>query len=428
MPLSDTSVRQAKPADKEYTMADGLGLSLLVRPNGKHWVFRYTYQGTRKKMFLGTYPEVPLKQARIKRDEARATLENGGDPNAPVQGTIEAVPELKLFKDVAQEWVAFRSPRLTQGRQGSAAQAQRYLGKDILPMLGERPIVEIKRKDVLAVIRRVETRGALNVAEKVRTWLHQIFRFAILHDYVEVNPATDLDMLAAEQPPVKHNPHLDLTELGEFVRDMRNYRGSLLIGLGVQLLLLTGVRTIELRSATHDQFDLKKGIWTIPASRVKQLRKLAKLKGSDVPDYLVPLSTQAIEIVKQIRTFTHQYELLLPGRNDPTKTISENTLNTAIKRMGYEGKLTGHGIRGSLSTALYELEYPGNWIEAQLSHADENKSRDAYNHALYVEQRRGMMQNWADLLDWLAKQTQPFDPATIARYQPASSERSSQTA
>ena len=424
MPLSDTSVRQAKPADKEYTLADGLGLSLLVRPTSKHWVFRYTYQGTRKKMFLGTYPEVPLKQARLKRDEARAALENGGDPNAPVEGTTEVVPEQKLFRDVAQEWVEFRSPRLTQGRQGSAAQAKRYLGKDILPMLGERPIQEIKRRDVLEVIRRVEARGALNVAEKVRTWLHQIFRFAILHDYVDVNPATDLDMLAAEQPPVKHNPHLKLSELGQFVRDIRCYQGSMLVGLGVQLLLLTGVRTIELRSATHDQFDLKKGIWTIPASRVKQLRKLAKLKGSDIPDYLVPLSKQATEVVRQIQAITQGYALLLPGRNDPTKTISENTLNVGIKRMGYEGKLTGHGIRGTLSTALYELEYPGNWIEAQLSHADENKARDAYNHALYVEQRKAMMQTWADLLDTLAKQTGPFDAATMPRYQMPSSERS----
>lgn len=424
MPLSDTSVRQAKPAAKEYTMADGLGLSLLVRPNGKHWVFRYTYQGGRKKMFMGGYPEVSLKQARIKRDEARATLENGGDPNTPVEGTIEVAPQLKLFKEVADEWVEFRSPRLTQGRQGSAAQAKRYLEKDILPLLGERPIEQIKRAEVLAVIRRVEQRGALNVAEKIRTWLHQIFRFAILHDYVEMNPATDLDMLAAEQPPVKHNPHLELSELGQFVRDMRSYRGSKLVGLGVQMLLLTGVRTIELRSATHDQFDLEKGVWTIPAQRVKQLRKLTKAKGSDIPDYLVPLSRQAIAIIKEIRTYTHQYALLIPGRNDQAKTISENTLNTAIKRMGYEGRLTGHGIRGTLSTALYELEYPGNWIESQLSHADENKTRDAYNHALYVEQRRAMMQGWADLMDWLATRTEPLDPLTIPRYQPNSSEHS----
>lgn len=426
MPLSDTSVRQAKPADKEYTMADGLGLSLLVRPNGKHWVFRYTFQGSRKKMFLGTYPEVPLKVARQKRDEARSLLEEGGDPNTPVEGTTEVVPQKLLLEDVAKEWVAFRSPRLTQGRKGSAAQAVRYLEKDILPYLGKRPIKEISRKDVLEVIRRVEARGALHVAEKVRTWLHQLFRFAVLHEYADSNPATDLDMLAAEQPPVKHNPHLSLSELGQFMRDLRGYRGSVFVRLGLELLLLTGVRTIELRSATNDQFDLKKGIWAIPANQVKQLRKLTRLD-TKVPDYLVPLSKRAIEIVRQIQEMTMQYKLLIPGRNDPDKLISENTFNVAIKRMGYEGKLTGHGLRGTMSTALYELEYPGIWIEAQLSHSDDNKVRASYNHAQFVEQRRAMMQDWSDLLDHLAKQTTPLDPATIPRFRSLSTERSSQT-
>lgn len=420
MALSDTAVRQAKPADKEYTLADGLGLSLLVRPNGKHWVFRYTYGGTRKKLFMGTYPEVPLKLARQRRDQAREQLAEGTDPKDQRmdEGTTEVVPEVLLFKQVANEWNDFRTPRLTQGRQGSAAQAKRYLDKDILPMLGEMPIAEVRRSDVLRVIRAIEARGAHNVAEKVRTWLHQIFRFAIVHDYVEINPATDLDVVAAKAPPVKHNPWLKCEELGQFIRDLRAYKGSLFAQKGIELLLLTGVRTAEVRYATHDQFDLKKGVWTIPAGSVKQLRKLVDKEGTDVPDYLVPLSKQAIEVVKQIQEFTKGYSLLLPGRNDHRKPLSENTLNVGIKRLGYEGRLTGHGIRGTLSTALYEMDYPSPWVEAQLSHADENKVRGSYNHALYVEQRRGMMQVWADYLDQLAATTQAYDPQAMPRYQP----------
>jgi len=430
MPLSDTAIRQAKPAAKEYTLSDGLGLVILIRPNGsKHWVFRYSFANGRPKMFFGAYPEVSLKNARLMRDQAREQLALGVDPKAAAEAEskaaeaeIEAAAGVVLFKQVAKEWLDFRSPRLTQGRKGSAAQARRYFEKDVLPVLGEMPIREVRRSDVLRVMRRVEERGALNVAEKIRTWLHQLFRYAIVHDYVDINPATDLDIVAAEQPPVKHNPHLACSELGEFVRALRAYRGSSVVRLGVELLLLTGVRTAELRHATHDQFDLEKGLWTISAGTVKQLRKLVKAEGDDVPDYLVPLSRRAIEVVKELQRQTRSYELLLPGCHDPSKTLSENTLNQAIQRMGYKGRLTGHGIRGTLSTALYEIDFPGNWIESQLSHADENRTRKSYNHAMYVENRREMMQFWADFLDELAATTEPFDPKAMPRYRPLASE------
>ncbi|MCW8157926.1 DUF4102 domain-containing protein [Stutzerimonas stutzeri] len=416
MALSDTAVRQAKPAHKDYTISDSNGLALLVHRNGsKYWTFSYSYQGKRRKLSLGVYPHVSLKRAREKRDECRIQLADGLDPS---EIALDTHVSNKRFREVADEWDAFRTPRLTQGRKGSAAQARRYLDKDILPVIGEMAIADVRRSDILRIIRAVEERGALNVAEKVRTWLHQIFRYAMVHEYVEVNPATDLDIVAAEQPPVKHNPWLKLDELGEFVRTLRTYQGSLLVRLAVELMLLTGVRTAEIRQARHEQFDLEGQIWSIPASSVKQLRKRVKLEGSDVPDYLVPLSSQAVGVVRAIQAFTRQYDLLLPGRNDPSKVLSENTLNTAIKRMGYGGKLTGHGIRGTLSTAFYEMGYPSPWIEAQLSHADDNKVRGAYNHALYVDQRRDMMQRWADYLDLLAATTTPFDSRSIPRHRP----------
>lgn len=424
MKLSDTAVKRAKPEAKEYLLNDGDGLYLRVSPGGgKSWAFRYKLGTVPKKKSFGTYPEISLKRARELREEARRLLAEGIDPVEHAVKVQEAKANVRTFEKVAREWDAFRTPRLTNGRKGSANQAKRYLEKDMLPPLKDKPIEEVTRRDILKIVQQVEARGAMNVAEKIRTWFHQIFRFAIAHEYVEINPATDLDVVAAIPPPVKNNPWLELSELGEMIRRLRAYHGSFFTQKGLELLILTGVRTAEVRQATHDQFDLDKGLWTIPAGSVKQLQKLVKEKG-DVPDYLVPLSRQAIEVVRQIQEHTRGYELLLPGRNDHTKQLSENTLNKGLHRLGYQDRLTGHGIRGTLSTALYEMGYPSPWIEAQLSHADENKARVAYNHAKYVDQRRDMMQAWADYLDYLAKQTGPFDAATMPRYQTPSSERS----
>lgn len=401
MPLSDTAVRQAKPKDKDYTLPDLDGLALFIAARGtKSWHFRFSWQGKQARISLGTYPEISLKEARARRDEARSKVANGIDPRIPA----DQAPDVLLFSTVAEQWFAFKAPRLTAGRQGSANQSRRYLDKDILPRLGHKPIADIKRADVLAVVQSLEVRGALNVAEKVRTWLRQIFRYAIVHGYVDTNPASDLDAVAALQPPVKHNPILRKDELGEFVRRLRVFPGSPVAKAGIQLLLLTGVRTAELRYASPDQFDLEAGLWRVPADTVKQLKKRVRLEGDAVPDYIVPLSKQAIEIVRGLKLQYGKYPYLLPGRNDQTKTISENTLNVGIKNMGYEGRLTGHGIRGTLSTALYEAGYTSAWVEAQLSHADQNAVRGSYNHAEYVEQRAGMMQAWADMLDELAAQ------------------------
>lgn len=401
MPLSDTAVRQAKPKDKDYTLPDFDGLALFIAARGtKSWHFRFSWQGKQVRISLGTYPEISLKEARGRRDEARSKVANGIDPRIPA----DQAPDVLLFSTVAEQWFAFKAPRLTAGRQGSANQSRRYLDKDILPRLGTRPIADIKRADVLAVVQSLEKRGALNVAEKVRTWLRQIFRYAIVHGYVDTNPASDLDAVAALQPPVKHNPILRKDDLGEFVRRLRAFSGSPVAKAGIQLLLLTGVRTAELRYASPDQFDLEAGLWRVPADTVKQLKKRVRLEGDAVPDYIVPLSKQAVDIVRELKLQYGSYPYLLPGRNDPTKTISENTLNVGIKNMGYEGRLTGHGIRGTLSTALYEAGYTSAWVEAQLSHADQNAVRGSYNHAEYVEQRAGMMQAWADMLDELAAQ------------------------
>jgi integrase len=403
MPLTDTAVRQAKPADKSFTLTDTSGLSLFVAPNGtKSWHFRFSWHGKQPRMSLGTYPEIPLKDARELRDQARALVAKGSDPRSTRREEKRAASSsaVKTFEVVANEWYAFKLPRWAAAKKGAAVQAQLYLDKDLVPALGRIPIADVKRADVLACLRVIEKRGALNVARKCRTWLNEIFRYGIASDYLEINPAADLDIVAAKEPPGKHNPMLRQRELKAFLAklneaDVKDYTKS-----AIRILLLTAVRTGELRQAKWSQFDLDAALWTIPAEGVKQLQKVIRVKGEGVvPPYLVPLSRQAVEEVRKVHQMTGRYKLLIAGRSDPSKPISDGTVNVALRRMGYEGRLTGHGIRATISTALNEMGYNEDWIEAQLSHAGSSKVRKTYNHAEYVEQRRGMMQEWADYLD-----------------------------
>lgn len=403
MPLTDTAVRQAKPRDKDYSLTDSAGLALFVAAKGaKSWHFRFSWHGRQPRISLGTYPEISLKQARERRDQARALVAKGIDPRSArrEEKLTASTGAVKTFEVVAEEWYDFKAPRMVAARKGGATQSRMYLDKDLIPSLGKLPVSDIRRSDVLSTMRRVEARGALNVARKCRSWLNEIFRFAIASGYIEHNPASDLDILAVKEPPEKHNPMLRLAELPEFLKSLRTFIGAEYTRSAVRILLLTGVRTGELRFATRDQFDLDGGLWTIPPTGVKQLQKLIRGKdGAKVPPYLVPLSRQAVEEIRNVMETTGAYTLLLPGRSDPAKPISDGTVNMALKRMGYEGRLTGHGIRATISTALNEMGYNEDWIEAQLSHAGSSKIRKTYNHAEYVEQRREMMQNWADYLD-----------------------------
>jgi len=265
-------------------------------------------------------------------------------------------------------------------------------------------IHDITRAHLLDIIARVEARDALSVAEKLRTWFTQLFTYAtVVVPNLKENASNDLDVVAQPLPPVNNNPFLRMPELPLMLQTLRRYRGRLNTQLGVRLLLLTGVRTGELRLATPDQFDLDKGLWMIPVVHLKQRKQLTKKNRkriSDIPPYIVPLSVQAQEIVRHLLDdFKPAQVYLLPGERNIKHRISENTLNKALHRMGYADQLTGHGIRGTISTALNELGYPKKWVDAQLSHADPDRTSATYNHAEYVEQRRVMMQDWADRLD-----------------------------
>ena len=412
MALSDLAVRQATATGKPCTLGDLDGLSLAIAPEGgKSWHYRYYWAGKQKRMSLGTYPEVSLREARTLRDEARALLAKGINPRTHRKQKRQSVrlADENTFKAVFDEWVEHRRLVLKEGRQSTLSQIQRIFAKDVLPALGRRSIYEIQRPDLLEVVARIERRKALTTAEKVRTWFRQMFRYAlIIVPRLLLNPAFDLDVVALPQPPVRHNPFLRMPELPAMLQILRKYPGKLQTQLGLRLLLLTGVRTGELRLATSDQFHLAKGLWIIPPEVVKQLqlelRKEGKLPG-DIPPYIVPLSVQAIEVVRHLLDQVKPAQrYLFAHYSDLKKRISENTLNLALKRMGYKDQLTGHGIRGTLSTALNEIGYPKVWVDAQLSHSDPDKVSSAYNHAEYVEQRRWMMQDWADRLDLFEQQ------------------------
>lgn len=408
MALTDAAVRQARATGKDYTLPDYDGLTLAVSATGtRSWYFRYYWLGRQKRMSLGTYPEISLREARTRRDDARSLVAQGINPlrqrEKDRRNATQA--EENTFEAVYEKWYKFRQQgRLKKGRQTTLSQIPRTFDKDILPALRKRSIHDITRADLLEVVGRIEKRGAPSVAEKVRTWLNQLFRYAlVIVPGLERNPASDLDVVAMPQPPVRHNPFLRMPELPEFLQLLRKYPGRLQTQLGVRMLFLTGVRTGELRLATPDQFHLDDGLWIIPPDVVKQLElKMQKenLRTEDIPPYIVPLSAQAVEIVRHmLDRMKPAQKYLFPGEKDLKKRISENTLNHAVKRLGYDGRLTGHGIRATISTALHEFGYPEKWVDAQLSHVDPNPVRRTYNHAEYVEQRRRMMQDWADRLD-----------------------------
>ncbi|WP_372387501.1 tyrosine-type recombinase/integrase [Xanthomonas axonopodis] len=406
--LSDLMARQAKATGKPYSLADFDGLYLYVSAIGsKVWHFRYSWLGKRERITFGGYPALSLKQARDLRDEARALLAKDINPHAERKRKrhVIVLAGEHTFMAVYEKWLAHRSLHLvTEGRQSTPNQIERVFKKDVFPVLRNLTIYDVTRAHLLTIVGRVEKRGSMSVAEKLRTWFEQLFTYAsVVVPNMGENPSKDLDVVAMPLPPVENNPFLRMHELPVMLQTLRKYRGRLRTQLGIRLLLLTGVRTGELRYATPDQFDLEHGLWIIPVARLKQRKQLTKKKRqrySDIPPYIVPLSLQAQEIVRHLLESLKPSQIyLIHGDKSLQEAISENTLNGALKRMGYEDQLTGHGIRATISTALNELGYPPKWVDAQLSHADPDKTSATYNHAEYVEQRRVMMQDWADRLD-----------------------------
>ncbi|AUY38600.1 MULTISPECIES: tyrosine-type recombinase/integrase [Enterobacteriaceae] len=383
MKLNARQVDAAKPREKAYKLADGAGLYLEVVPSGsRYWRMKYRFNGKEKRMAFGVYPAVSLAQARALRDEAKKKLAEGIDPSfaKKEEKLVRDVQLNNTFQSVALEWHGTKVNRWSEGYASDILEA---FNKDIFPYIGQLPVNEIKPLVLLNVLRRMESRGATEKAKKVRQRCSEVFRYAIVTGRTEYNPAADLTS-AMSGHESKHYPFLTVEELPDFFKALAGYTGSPLVVLAARLLILTGVRTGELRGASWSEFDLEKAVWEIPAERMKMKRP-----------HLVPLSTQALEIVQQLKVMSGQYPLVFPGRNDPRKTMSEASINQVFKRIGYTGKVTGHGFRHTMSTILHEQGFNSAWIETQLAHVDKNAIRGTYNHAQYLEGRREMMQWYA---------------------------------
>ncbi|HCU0915595.1 tyrosine-type recombinase/integrase [Proteus mirabilis] len=387
MPLTDIQIRKANPKEKPYTLNDGNGLSLLVEPNGsKGWRFRYRFAGKPKMISLGVYGQVTLAEARKKRDEAKKQLAeniNPSDARKSEKIALRYATE-NTFYAVAMEW---HSSKCSTWSDGYASEILRCFENDIFPYIGKRPIDQIAPLELLAVLQKIEKRGALEQANKIRRRCGEVFRYAVITGRVKYNPAPDLAG-AMNKPETKHFPFLREDEIPDFVKALNNYQGSKITKYATQLLMLTGVRTVELRLAEWSEFDLDNAIWEIPKERMKKRRP-----------HLVPLSPQVIAILNELKVITGYYPLLFPGRNDVRKPISEASINKVIEKIGYKGRLTGHGFRHMMSTILHEKGFDSAWIELQLAHVDKNSIRGIYNHALYLENRIKMMAYYSDYIN-----------------------------
>ena len=390
MPLTDTAIQNAKPGPKPQRLFDGGGLYLELAPSGgKWWRFKYRINGKEKRISLGVYPDVGLKEARNRRDEARKVLAGGGDPSeVRKEQRRQATAEIEnSFETIAREWHEKQKGRWVPDH---AARVLGSLEKEIFPEFGHRPVDQIGPPLVLAAIRKIEGRGVKDYPARVLQRVHGVFRYAVQTGRATVNPAADLSG-ALKTHKVTHRPALSRADLPEFLKKLDAYEGQPLTRLALRLALLTFVRSKELRGATWDEFDLERAEWRIPAERMKMRA-----------EHIVPLSRQALAVLGHLQPLTERHSLVFPGQSNLKKPMSENTMLYALYRMGYHKQATVHGFRATASTILNESGFMPDAIERQLAHTERNKVRAAYHRSEYLEERRRMMQWWGDYLEGLA--------------------------
>lgn len=388
--LTDLSCRKAEPRAKPYKIFDAHGLFLYVTPAGSRlWRFKYRFEGKEKLLTFGAYPLVSLQEARQKRDDVRRLLFDGTDPVALRREMLEATRarEAVTFERVAREWHTAYKERWSEGH---GATILHRLEMDIFPAIGNRPISAIFAPELLKAIRRIEDRGAPEMARRATQICGQVFRYAIVTGCAERNPAEDLK--GALRPFRKgHFAAFDSSALPSFLHKLDSNEARLYpqTRLALKLLALTFVRTSELIEATWDEFNLDEGLWSIPASRMKMRRP-----------HIVPLSRQAVAVLRQLKALAGNRPYILPSQINPRKHMSNNTILKALERMGYKGQMTGHGFRAlAMSTIKEKLGYRHEVVDRQLAHAPRNKVDAAYDRAQFLDERTVMMQRWADYLD-----------------------------
>jgi len=400
MSLTDVAIRKAKPGinpkgeatPKPYKLGDAGGLYLEVSPKGgKWWRLKYRYEGKEKRISLGTYPDTSLALAREKRDAARKLLAAGVDPGEhrkaeKVAGEDRAA---NSFEVVAREWFAKHSP---QWAPGHANKIIRRLERDLFPWLGSRPIAKITAPELLTALHRIENRQALETAHRVLQNSGQVFRYAIATGRAERNPAADLRGALAPWKPVHLASITEPEKVGELLRTIEGFRAGLIVKSALKLAPLVFVRPGELRHAEWAEVDLDKAQWNIPAARMKMREP-----------HLVPLSTQAVSILRDLHALTGRGRYVFPGAHNPRHPMSSNAILFALRRMGYsKDQMSGHGFRAMARTIMDEvLHIRPDYIEHQLAHAVRDPNGRAYNRTAHLPERRAMMQQWADYLDML---------------------------
>ena len=390
--LTDTAVKTAKPTEKQRAMFDGGGLYLLVVPNGgKYWRFKYRFEGKEKQLAFGTYPEISLAKARERREEARRMVAEGIDPGAvkkAVKAAVRAETE-NAFEVVAREWHEKFKSKWTPGH---AATTFRRMELDLFPFLGARDIAEITPPEMLGVLRKVEARGALETAHRIKTIAAQVFRYAIATGRATYDPTVPLKGALPPATP-EHFPSItDPKRVTELLRSIDDFKGSIVVRAALWLAAYTFVRPGELRHMEWSEIDLEAAMWDIPAGKMK-------MKVS----HFVPLCGQSLDLLRELQPLTGGGKYVFPCNRSAARAMSENTINAALRRMGYEKEeFTGHGFRAMARTLLDEkLKFPSSHIEAQLAHAVKDANGRAYNRTTFLDDRKKMMQRWADYLDSL---------------------------
>lgn len=392
MSLSDIAVKNAKPKEKPYKMGDSGGLYVFVNITGsRYWRMDYRFAGKHKTVALGVYPAISLAAARKRRDEAREKIASGIDPAmAKKEAKREARYKAAItFEAIAREWLDHQRARWTENYAGHVL---RRLEADIFPAIGLRPIAEIEAPELLDALRKIEARGVEEMARRMRQTCGQIFRYAVATGRARRDPSADLKGALKPRGRADHHKAMPKTELPCFLKALSTYDGDPRTKYALQLMILTFVRTSELRGARWEEFEDLDGaspLWRIPAARMKMRS-----------EHLVPLSSQAVAVLKELKPLCGNSAYLFPSPSKE-KVMSNNTMLYALYRMGYHGRATVHGFRGLASTTLNEMGFKADWIERQLAHDERNKVRAAYNHAQYLSERRDMMQKWADYLDRL---------------------------
>ena len=408
MSLTDIKAKNAKPLEKEYKLTDGFGMFLRVTPKGsKYWQMAYRFEGKQKLFSIGVYPAVSLSDARQRRDEARRLLAQGIDPNAKKQAEVKELKakrdNTRSFRTVAKAWFSTK----TKWSDDYGDAVWKRLETYVFPVIGDKDVAELDTGDLLVPVKKVEALGYLEVAMRIQQYITAILRHAVQQKLIRHNPAYDMEG-AVQKPQTEHRPALELEEIPQLLNKIAEYKGRRLTILAIQLNLMIFIRSSELRFARWSEIDFKSKLWVIPEQReaienVKHSTRGAKMKRK----HFVPLCKQAMKILKEIRQLTYEEGqddgLIFTGCYDSFKPMSENPINKALRNMGYDTKqdICGHGFRTLACSALIES---GLWsedaVELQMSHKESNSVRAAYTHkAKHLEQRRLMLQWWADFLD-----------------------------